>query len=578
MNRFKTHFVITLLAVMLPLISMAQSLTLDATPNPACQGTVVTFSTNASVIGQIQYHVLLKGDDTGIDTVETHSNTANFSITATETAVYKAKVIYGNNIKREVVSDPLTLTVNYGTHNVTTVTECESYTWTTGTGLTYTTSDTYVYEYDNESGCASADTLHLTINNGTHNVTTVTECESYTWTSGNGETYITSGTYYYDYDNESGCASADTLHLTINYGTHNVETVTECDSYTWASGTGLTYDTSGTYIYNYDNESGCASADTLHLTINNSYEYDEEPVATCDYYEWHDSIYYESGYYTYTTETVHGCDSIMHINLTINKAPEIELSGDDFICDNSESVYTLTTYPNNGLSYKWTVDGGTIATADTTETVTIIWNKNNTEGNVSVTVTNKTTGCYTNAAKSVQIQSFVSEDLNKIVAKKNSNGIPYVLIYPNPSNEYHYQWYRYNLPLEGETGQYLYLNDNTSNEIDSIYRVYVGYISDGNSLVCGKYSDYYINSQISAKGRMTISPNPVNHCEVFSIYMDNNNDNSLINIFSSEGNVVFKSEMAGNPIKIHAGFPKGIYIIELIDNHGDKHFGKVIIK
>ncbi|MBR4535281.1 MAG: T9SS type A sorting domain-containing protein, partial [Bacteroidales bacterium] len=140
-------------------------------------------------------------------------------------------------------------------------------TWTAGTGLTYTQSGTYIHHYNNAEGCPSADTLHLTIHNGTHNVATVTECESYIWTAGTGLTYTQSGTYIHHYNNGDGCPSADTLHLTINNGTHNVTTVTECESYTWTAGTGLTYTESGTYIHNYNNGDGCPSADTLHLTI-----------------------------------------------------------------------------------------------------------------------------------------------------------------------------------------------------------------------------------------------------------------------------------------------------------------------
>jgi hypothetical protein len=57
----------------------------------------------------------------------------------------------------------------------------------------------------------------------TYNSETQTACESYTW---HGTTYTTSGNYVYSYTNAGGCASADTLHLTVNYGTHNSESQT----------------------------------------------------------------------------------------------------------------------------------------------------------------------------------------------------------------------------------------------------------------------------------------------------------------------------------------------------------------
>jgi len=119
----------------------------------------------------------------------------------------------------------------------------ESYTWADGTGETYTTSGTYTHAYTNNNGCASVDTLHLTVNYGTHNVYDTVVCESYVW---NGETYTQTGTYTYAYTNNGGCASVDTLHLTVNYGTHNIYDTVVCESYVW---NGETYTQTGTYTY-----------------------------------------------------------------------------------------------------------------------------------------------------------------------------------------------------------------------------------------------------------------------------------------------------------------------------------------
>ncbi|MBR0054654.1 MAG: gliding motility-associated C-terminal domain-containing protein, partial [Bacteroidales bacterium] len=245
-------------------------------------------------------------------------------------------------------TDTLHLVVHYGTHNVTTETVCERYTWTNGTGETYTTSGTYTYDYTNEFGCSSTDTLHLTVNYGTHNVTTETACESYTWTDGTGETYTTTGTYTYDYTNELGCPSTDTLHLTINYGTHNVTTETVCDSYTWTSGTGETYSASGTYTYDYENEFGCASTDTLHLTIQYG-TYNVITETACESYTWTDGTgetYTESGTYTYDYDNEFGCPSADTLNLTIHHGTHNMT--DTIACEsytwNGEAYTTSGTY------------------------------------------------------------------------------------------------------------------------------------------------------------------------------------------------------------------------------------------
>lgn len=97
---------------------------------------------------------------------------------------------------------------------------------------------------------------------GTHNVRQINTCNNYEWF---GQNYSASGRYVHEYVNSNGCVSADTLYLTINQGTFTSSVQTACGSYTWR---GTTYTSSGRYIYNYTNSGGCPSADTLHLTIN----------------------------------------------------------------------------------------------------------------------------------------------------------------------------------------------------------------------------------------------------------------------------------------------------------------------
>ena len=187
-------------------------------------------------------------------------------------------------------------------------TVCEEFEWN---GEIYTETGDYEQHLIATNGCDSMVTLHLTVNYGTHNVETETACESYTW---HGETYTSTGIYTYDYTNFDGCASTDTLHLTINYGTHNVETETVCESYTWH---GETYTTSGTYTYDYTNADGCASTDTLHLTVNHGTHNVETEIA-CESYTWHGETYTSTGTYTYDYTNVDGCSSTDTLHLTVN--------------------------------------------------------------------------------------------------------------------------------------------------------------------------------------------------------------------------------------------------------------------
>ena len=85
--------------------------------------------------------------------------------------------------------------------------------------------------------------------------TAVEVCDHYTW---HGTNYSESGVYTYEYSLPGGCPAIDTLFLTVNHGTHNVETVTACEEFTWHD---RTYGTSGTYTFAYNNEFDCPSVD-----------------------------------------------------------------------------------------------------------------------------------------------------------------------------------------------------------------------------------------------------------------------------------------------------------------------------
>ena len=294
----------------------------------------------------------------------------------------------------------LHLTVNYNTNTEYTVDECDSYTWTAeegGNGNTYTTSDTYTYDYTTAEGCPSTNTLYLTIRNNSNQTFTETACDTYTWSAangGNGETYTTSGVYTYDYEAENGCPSTntlnltvnvnssavytvtdacdsmdwhgmryvsgdytydyadanncpsvDTLHLTVNNATHNSMTVVECNSYTWTEGDGNTYTVGDTYTYGYVNAAGCASTDTLHLTIGTGRAYGIERVTNCGPYTWivngEEIATLDESVETSTTVTnpATGCDSTIYLYLTINPLTVTEAA----ICDNQTYTWTVNS-------------------------------------------------------------------------------------------------------------------------------------------------------------------------------------------------------------------------------------------
>ena len=224
-----------------------------------------------------------------------------------------------------------------GTHNVETESSCEAYTWH---GQTYSESGTYTYAYTNNDGCASVDTLKLTINLPVASTSSATACESYIWS---GQTYTLSGDYTQTFTAANGCDSMVTLHLTIYQPVATTSSATACESYTWHE---QTYTQSGDYTYNYTNEQGCPCTETLSLTINHGSHNVFTETAEGSY-TWHEQTYTESGTYTYTYTNASGCASVdtLHLTVTSNSptpptppTPSSDTIADGYPCPNAHTV------------------------------------------------------------------------------------------------------------------------------------------------------------------------------------------------------------------------------------------------
>jgi gliding motility-associated-like protein len=196
--------------------------------------------------------------------------------------------------------------------------------------------------------------LKLIINSGTHNAEPVTACESYTW---HGQTYDTSGTYTYDYSNAFGCLSTDTLHLTVHYGTHLVIDTSACEIFEWH---GQTIIDSGMYFHEYVNDDNCPSVDTLRLTIHHSTNNEFDMVA-CESYEWHGQTYDTSGTYTYEYENEGGCESadILHLTIhySVERADTLSICVGELPYVYGDTLFEVGTLSGNYVLYDTTIYG-----------------------------------------------------------------------------------------------------------------------------------------------------------------------------------------------------------------------------
>ncbi len=267
----------------------------------------------------------------------------------------------------------LNLSINSSTHNKTTATACDSYTWSRNT-ITYSTSGTYVYTYTNGSGCASADTLKLTIKLKSTSTTTVSNCVSYTW---NGVTYSVSGSYTKTgLTNVAGCDSTAYLALTIKQKTTSTTTISNCVSYTW---NGVTYSASGSYTKTgLINAAGCDSIAYLSLTIKQAST--STSAATIDAvnlpYIWNGSSYTSTSVYTTKLTNARGCDSTVTLNLTVNPYYQNTIL--------NLKLFFEGFYIGNGLMRTTLYDLGLSTVNDATDTISInLWKTNHLSNNNS---------------------------------------------------------------------------------------------------------------------------------------------------------------------------------------------------
>ncbi len=194
---------------------------------------------------------------------------------------------------------------------------CDSYAWR---GTTYSVSGIYRDTVPTALGyavqCDSIYELNLTMHHSISTEQTVTACRSFDW---HGRTLTEStDTATYHTHTVAGCDSTVTLHLTVNYSTHDdlVERDTACGRYRWYE---RTYMESGAYtrMHVYD-DSPCPGIDTLHLVIRPEYHTrDEVAIYEGDSVLFGGQTYRTAGVYEQRLQSAYGCDSVKVLVLRI---------------------------------------------------------------------------------------------------------------------------------------------------------------------------------------------------------------------------------------------------------------------
>jgi len=108
-----------------------------------------------------------------------------------------------------------------------------------------------------------------------------------------------------------------------------------------------------------------------------------------------------SGTITLTQTTSEGCSESSYTEITINPLPIPQITGDNEFCNGESAIYNSNT--EAGLTYEWTVTGGTINGDNDLDSIIVDWD---TDGSGTITLTQTTSdGCSESTAFDITVNS-----------------------------------------------------------------------------------------------------------------------------------------------------------------------------
>ena len=399
-------------------------------------------------------------------------------------------------------------------------TACVSFEWN---HIWYYTTGQYTDTLTNVMGGDSVVTLHLIIFSPETFEFADTACESYQW---NDSTYYTTGDYIQYFKTSHECDSVVTLHLTINNASDSTEFIaTACNSYEWQDSI---YTETGDYTKTLSNAANCDSVVTLHLTINYASDSTEISATACNSYEWQNSIYTESGDYTKTLSNAANCDSVVTLHLTIY--PNYDTSINAEICQGDSFIFFGQTLTQSGY-YSHTLQS--------------------------------VYGCDSTIFLNLTVGGML--DTTDIVSKRDANGTPYMLVYPQAG--LFYQWYKDEVLIETATEQYYAPKEGLLP--GACYQVRVA----RNLGSCGTITTCWKDTSM-ATVRVRILPNP--NDGQFQLQLPD--DAVSVQILNANGQVVMTRKADGDELlEMNIGLANGLYFVKTFLKDGSFNTEKLII-
>lgn len=342
------------------------------------------------------------------------------------------------------------------------------------------------------------------------------------------------------------------------------------------------------------NAQGCDSLDILHLNVIDVLQTDiDTTICEGNSVTMIGKQYTRTGYYTDTTSSSLGCDSIVTLNLIVNPILNISLQQIGEICADDGAF--LLKYTNSGstpptdFSLTFDQSARTAGFVDTTATLV--------NGQLEIEVTMPASvlaGTYTatltihdsvyecNTAVIpftflVQYRkTIVEQKWNDVLAVLNSqyngdlqaDGTPAAFNKPtvNGYNFVAFQWYMNELPMEGETGSYLYRPEGL--DMSAVYRVLLTRDDGVSVMTCGLTPVQ--KSDVKVVPTFTM-PNHI-------IRISTSEPSGTATLWTADGMLVGEYLINSEETDIHAPSQSGIYILNVRLSNGKGEAVKIVVK
>jgi hypothetical protein len=261
------------------------------------------------------------------------------------------------------------------------------------------------------------------------------------------------------------------------------------------------------------------------------------------------------------------------------------------VCSNEKELhYEVTNLPS--ATYAWELIGnGKITSEETNNWINVDWDTvtEASKGEIKLKVTNKSGDdeCEFILSETITISPDITPDLEEIAVKNNELGKPSILIYPNPTGNFVYQWYANGEVIPDANKQFYYPEKHGNTLLAGVeYKVRV---SNAHSQSCVNFMKKTLKEEdfaLTQTKPFSVSPNPISSPSPYINVSFNSNleinnagiSSGTLSIYSLVGEKIWEQTITNlENISIPKNMPAGVYIVSI--SIGEETYSeKIVVK